>query len=363
LTKTCRTDTSEEPLSFGHDKADTTINGASESVMPPNTSIVTEGIEMEPVHSFQVKTLSGVRFKLGAFVFLLAMIPFIVVCIISIIYFQADKRAGIQGLLDTELSWQNKDISGRLNAIADIAANIGFLNESTRKLIETYFQYPDKDNFMRYLAIRREAEHFKQYFIPEVQRILFVNHALNAQRDTVGLIVFSAEKGEVDGKPDVVEDTFDLAERLPAGLLLDPREQTRLSKVYADAQAYDGVKIHDFGVFEGDYSFFITVPINSDTATVHHLPYLPSVPSQQRSDERISSDSIGLLIIQCSPGLIEEALGDFNGIGETFLMGRDGSGQLRLHTGSTRLQSDDGQPILRGGLIPETIENALQVGV
>lgn len=320
--------------------------------------------------NFNISKTSRVRFKLGISVFLLAMIPFVIVCVISVIYFQNDKKKSILDRVNSDLNWQKRYVEEHIKNISDVATRIGGDNNSTRQMAEVFFKYPGHDNIMRKMTIQREFEHFKQHFVTDVRRIMLVVNALDENSDLAGKIVFSVKKETKNGKSYILEDTNDLEKSLKDSFILRKKTKSHLSQLYKLGLKKNTIDLHDFIAFQNEYSFFITVPIMKEKDFIYTLPYLPfakgkikpkkSEKEGEENELQIESETVGMIIIQVVPSSFKTSLGNYAGIGETFLVGKNRKGNMVLHTRSGLLKSDSGNVLQLGDIVPGSIKESVQ---
>ncbi len=301
----------------------------------------------------------SVRIKLGLSTFLIAMTPMIVVCVIAATYFQSYSKDEVFARVNSDLDWQQRILENYIFTKSNNAREIGFNNDSTRKLAKQMIRYGDPKEFIRKLELNSLFPHFKQYFKMDISRIMIIGNVLKNDKSMIGKLVFSAKKEMVEGKEDVIEDTFQLETKMNSGLILNSPTDGSLAEAYYKSRENPDVAVHDFILFEEEYSFIITAPILKTKNYVYMIPYLEQSDEDR---EEIRGEVIGLVLIQVTPSSLKEVLGEYGDIGETFLVGKGGKKDLILHTAANMINEASGKRLQPGDTVPSFLNSVAESG-
>ena len=301
----------------------------------------------------------NIKKKLLISVLMSSVVPFIFISFFAVFLFKADKEEAIFNQLTSNLKSQQQTMDQYVGTLLENAQGLGMENNTTREAVSKFFRYPPKkDDMMRSITTKPYFGHFKQYLKADIRRIILIANTKDEGPDISGEILYSIEKQTKEGKTDIAEDTLELKESLDGRLLLTAKGEKVLDQVYGQAQNSNTSTIHDFSFFNDEYSIFISVPIFETEGVVMHLPnidrnkeWMPVADKDYRT--------LGMAIIQVIPASLNQTLGDFAGMGETFLVGKTTKENTVLHSQSKFLKTDTDTPLQAGEDVPGHVITAL----
>ncbi|MCP4755945.1 MAG: methyl-accepting chemotaxis protein [Proteobacteria bacterium] len=294
-----------------------------------------------------------IRTKLGISCMVLAVIPFLAVCLIAVFYFQNDKEKDIGIQIASNLDSKARYAETYFLDLKAWGEAIGMINSSTRELLTDLFQYHTQDHIMRASTIENKFGDIQQSMKADVRRIVLIMNAKKKDGEIVGEIVFSAKKEAEEEKPK--EETFELKKRLSNGLQLRGKGGQLLSRLWSRAREKKISVVHAFETFEGDYSFYITVPILVAKGFFHSVPNADRSDSYEDDSEEvkeIESDIMGMVVLQIDPLSLSKSIRDYFGMGEIFLVRRNSQGDGVLLSRVEYLKSE-GEVLEPGQMLPE----------
>jgi len=299
----------------------------------------------------------SIRIKLIIGVLLASIIPFLFVSIFAVVYFQSDKEADIIRKLNSDLGVQTRFLKSNLQDTKDMVERLGMQNYTTKDALDKFFQSPpvSEDDMMRSIVTEQYTAFFKQNLKGDVFRIMLVMNGIDKDDQVIGEVVYSITRRLKDGKLEMVEDSLELKRKLKGSLLLRDQKANALAQVYFTGRDQNRPMLHEFNVFDDQYSFYITAPILQPGGFELHLPYI------DRSGETkpAKDNMMGMVLVQILPDSMKDTIGDYYGLGETYLVGENAQAQKVLHSSVSQLQSKNGQSLQPGDSVPEYVIKAL----
>ncbi len=301
-------------------------------------------------------TNMSIRMKLVVSFLASSMIPFLFVSIFAVVYFQSDKEADIINKLNSDLSVQTKLLSDFINNSRASGEGLGFQNPTTRDALGKFFQNPPKeDDIMRSIVADQYIAHFQQYVKGDIRRIVLIMNAKKKGSGVIGEIVYSIGKVEKDGKTETLEESMELKKLLNNSLHLLQKDTNPIARVYYAAKEEKSAIIHEFENFNNEYSFFITAPVVEQEGVSLHVQNIDRSGETEPSKTNI----MGMVLIQVYPKSLNTTIGDYGGIGETYLVGENNQKESVLFSNTNVLKSESDVLLKPGQHLPKYVEQAL----
>ena len=306
-----------------------------------------------------LKDLS-IRIKLVIGFLTASVIPFLFVSIFAVVYFQGDKQADIINQLNSDLNVQTKFLKSNIDETLRQAEGLGFQNSTTVDALDKFFQNPPKggDDVSRSIFADEYAAHFKQYLKGDIVRIMLIMNASDTEDRIIGEIVYSVKKQENDGTVEIIDDSLALKGILNNSLYLRSEDSNALSQAYYAGRSRKRSVLNEFSVFNGQSSFFISTPILQEEGFSLNIPNIDR-SRQPKPAEDENNNTLGIVLLQIVPKSLQSTIGNYHGLGETYLVGENQQGQKVLRSSVTKLKSETGELLKQGEIVPQYVSDAL----
>ncbi|MBU2647672.1 methyl-accepting chemotaxis protein [bacterium] len=302
----------------------------------------------------------SIRLKLVIGFLAASMIPFLFVSIFAVVYFQSDKETDIINKLKSDLGVQTKFVKSKIEDALGTAEGLGFQNNTTKDAAEKFFRNPprEEDDIERIMVADEYAAYFNQYLKGDIVRIVLVMNAMDKDDQVIGEVVYSVRKMMKGGKAEVVEDSLALKDKLNNSLYLRKKDGNALSQAYYAGRSRKQALLNEFSTFDNQYAFFITAPIMQPEGFALNIPNIDRSVEPKPAED--SSDAIiGVVLIQIVPASLQATIGDYHGLGETYLVGENAKAEKVLHSVVAELRNKNGTIVKPGDPVPDDVVKTL----